>query len=265
MNLLIASSRGGGLDKLIEPGLKMVSHIKPGGTLSQLEDIIKKSVPSPRPLHTEQTHIYIIAGIPDITHKIHGDTHTPKYTECIYTGKKEETIEEIKQKMENIQTTIESKNAKPIFCTITNINISHYNNHLLKTKKTNTLHHSQQYDAMQEDITYIIDQLNHHIKRVNYANKVSTPFLHSAVRTRKGNKKKKYFYSDNWDRLYDGIHATTNTRKQWAKTLSRSITLNRKGGSIHSEPTSTKRKPSFSSDDEIKSPKRAWRRERNLE
>ena len=97
----------------------------------------------------------------------------------------------------------------------------------------------------------------HHTSTVSYAPKRET------------RKHSKFFYTDNWGGLSDGVHGTYDTRLKWAKCRSNSINLNRGTNSklkhrIDME-TNNKRKHStdnISSDDEPHSPKRSWRRDR---
>jgi lysophospholipase L1-like esterase len=143
--------------------------------------------------------------------------------------------------------------AKPIFCTIANINITKYNHQLLHSNKTHSLLHTHNYPTMQEQINTIIDTINTYIKQTNIENKVSTPFCHSAIKTRKGNKRK-YYYTDNWDGLWDGLHATRETRNKWAKSISQAIK--------HNRATHTHKHTHESSENEEPEKKRAWRNER---
>ena len=154
------------------------------------------------------------------------------------------------------------------------MNIKLYNEHLLKTHQTHTLHHTANYHKMQPLIDNIIDQVNYYIIGKNIINKVSTPYFHSVIRTKKGNKRKhsKFFYTNNWGGLSDGVHGTYDTRLKWAKCPSNSIDLNRGTNNKHkhsteNRETNNKRKHSTdnrSSDDELHSPKRSRRRERTL-
>jgi len=278
MNFLFASSRGAGLHAKVDPSHRLISHVKPGGTIEQLEILASKCIPPPH-LYKETPHAYLLAGIPNITQKIKGNNNGSKYTECIYTNKPENTIQDIKEKIDNFEKTIKEKKAIPIFCTITSISIALYNQHLLKTNKTSELKHSHNYPQMQTEIDDIIYKINYYLIGKNIANKVSTPYLHSATRTKKGNKNrttKTYFYSDNWDRFTDGLHANDETKTKWAQGISRAIELNRGGQKktpapkpsstnittlTHSPSPQRKRKQSSSSEEAF-SPKRSWRRER---
>ena len=260
MNFLLATSRGGGIETLMDRDTHITNLTYPGATLDRLNNIAKHNITYST--HGNPTHIYILAGIPNITHKI--KHHYPRtYTECIYTGNKEQTVLMIKDKFSTIAKTINDKGGKPIFCTITNTNIAHYNNSLLASRKTHTLKYSHRYDTMQADITYIIDELNYYLRQVNKENKVSTPFCHGAIRTKKG-KTGKHYYTDNWEGLRDGVHATLDTRKKWAKNISHAIRLNRNLPKP-TQTTTQKRKQSTSdSEEECKSPKRAWKKERGV-
>ena len=271
MNILIASSRGGGLDRHVESHIHVESYVHPGANIDRLTRIVKHKIPPPY-LNTTPTHVYLLTGIPDITQKIKGGSHHKPYTEYIYTGNTRVTVSNIKDKLDQFEKAVKDKKATPIFCTITNMNIQLYNEHLLKTHKTHTLHHTANYHKVQPLIDTIIYQVNYYIIGKNIANKVSTPYFHSVIRTKKGNKRKhsKFYYTDNWGGLSDGVHGTYDTRLKWAKCLSNSIDLNRGTNSklkhsIDNMETNNKRKHStddISSDDEPHSPKRSWRRDR---
>lgn len=251
MNYLLATSRGGGVEKLMPKDTPIKSCVIPGGTYNMLGNRLAEIIPPPT-LSGAPTHIYILAGIPDITHKVHHHS-IHHHTECIYTDNPTDTLNTVKSKIDMISNKVDSLGAKPIFCTITNINVSKYNEHLLHSNKTSTLLHKHQYKDMQEKINTIIDNANKYIREKNRANALSTPFCHSAIRKRMGTKKKHY-YTDDWEGLWDGVHATPQTRTKWANTISAAIRLNRVGKKRKTSDTLTS--------DEEKSPKRAWRRDR---
>ena len=122
-----------------------------------------------------------------------------------------------------------------------------------ETKRKNhktTLHPALQHNA-DTQVEKIIDQVNNYITGKNIKHQVSTPYCHSAIKTRKG--RTKHFNTNNWEGLYDGVHASQETTQKWANSINTSIKYNR-----------TYRKctlPSDSEDDTTKSPKRSWRRE----
>ena len=257
MNILLASSRGVGLASLVgkeEPLAKFSSTIiKPGGKLSTLRKEAAKIIPSEN--HCSAIpHVYILAGVPDITTKVSHQQGHRTYTESILIGDTEDKIKHIKDEIDTCEAEIRRRGAKPIFCTISLMNITHYNNFLLNTGRTYELRHEARYNTMQTQIEHIIAKVNTHIRLTNRTNSVSTPFLHSTVLKRHG-KGRRGYYKPDWNTLYDGIHATDTTKEKWANTLTTAISYNRK-------LKQRKRKHS-SSEEEPQSPKRSWLRERD--
>ena len=217
MNILLASSGGHGLKDHL-PDITR-SRVISGAILSQLKDVIKYSnIIS----HTSRpSHVYIIAGIPDITQKLKG----PNYTECIYIGDPDKTIEHIKSNMKALADTTLEHGGTPIFCTITAINITKYNNFLKNTRKTSALKHAQHYPDMQTQIDTIIDSINNHIINTNINSNVSTPWLHKTITYRHG-KVGRAYRKKQWRALYDGLHATNPTKKKWAESINKTISYN---------------------------------------
>ena len=172
MNILLAYSGGHGLKDHLPDIIR--SSVISGATLSQLKDVIKYTNLIP---HTSRpSHIYIIAGVPDIAQKLKG----PNYTDCIYIGDPNNTIERINSHMEALADTVLEHGSTPIFCTITAINITKY------TRKTSTLKHEPHYPDMQTRIDTIIESINDHIINTNIHSDVSTPWLHKTITYRHG-------------------------------------------------------------------------------
>ena len=178
MNILIASSRGGGLDRHVESHIHVESYVYPGANIDRLTQIVKHKIPPPY-LNTTPTHVYLLTGIPDITQKIKGGSHHKPYTECIYTGNTRVTVSNIKDKLDQFEKAVKDKKAIPIFCTITNMNIQLYNEHLLKTHKTHTLHHTANYHKMQPLIDTIIYQVNYREKHCKQSQHTILPQCHT--------------------------------------------------------------------------------------
>ena len=252
MNILLASSRRVGTKEVMdkEYPLRMPkATVRPGASLIRLNHIAKTELILPRHTSTP-THVYIITGIPDITVKLN-ERYPRKYTECIYRGDPITTVNSFKLNMNTLADTLTKLGATPIFCTIPGTNIRKYNNFLHNIRhKTCELRHESQYDAMQSNVDDIILQLNEHIKKTNISKGQATPCLHTAIRKRRG----KGYYVFDWEGLYDGIHATDNTRAEWAKSLNRAIEINRgfNKGTKRAAPPHTN----------TTSPKRSWKNER---
>ena len=152
MNVLLAPSRGCDLKDLTPKEVPLTARVISGGSLKKLNSIAKSSpsIASPR-FSTTPTHVYIMAGIPDITEKLHGPHN---YTEYIYNNTPQSTIQNIKNDMQEIANTIISRGAKPIFGTIAPINILKYNTFLKEKCKTSMLKHTHQYDELYTGTTY---------------------------------------------------------------------------------------------------------------
>ena len=256
MNILLATSRGGGLETLIK-GKNTINknHVILGAPLSKLTERATTIIP---PRHTTilPSHVYILAGVPDISKKIKG-RKGQKYTECIYTDTPDNTIASLITAINTCADTIKGQGATPIFCTITDINIKDYNTHLLKEGKTLHLHHTHQYENMQASVEFITVNVNNHIITINKENGVSTPFLHMAIKQRRG-QKPNHYYKTIWNRLKDGVHGTYKTRKLWADSISSAIKINR-------GEKKRKRDSGLNEDDEVLSPKRSWKKERQVQ
>ena len=249
MNVLLATSRGYDLKDKTPKEVPLTARVISGGSLKKLNSIAKSSpsIASPR-FSTTPTHVYIMAGIPDITEKLHGPHN---YTECIYNNTPQSTIQNIKMDMQEIANTIISRGAKPIFGTIAPINILKYNTFLKEKRKTSMLKHTHQYDDMQQKVDHIITELNEHIKMTNSTNDLATPFFHMDI-TKRHSKGGRGYRTIHWDNLYDGLHATQHTKQKWANTLKSAIDRNR---------GINKRKAPFSPT-HTNSPKRSWKNER---
>ena len=258
MNTLLAASRGIGLDKLVGKTIREASfsssHIMPGATIRELTEELDKIIP--QTIHTSDIpHIYIMAGVPDITTLAKGKKGGRLYRECIYTGDTGDKIEYIKREIDHCDNEITRRGARPIFCTITHMNIGKYNHFLLEKGRTTELKHEHNYSTMQTQVDHIIAHINTYIRNTNRKNRVSTPFCHSTVMKRHG-KKPRGYYKPDWEALYDGIHGTDQTKEKWGHTLETAISLNRR-------LRKPKRKlQASSSEDETLSPKRSWLRER---
>ena len=104
------------------------------------------------------------------------------------------------------------------------------------------LRFSNQYEKMQDDINTVVDSVNQYILQLNIKTRVSTPFLHHTVMERRGRKGNRY-YIYRWELYYDGLHASNELKDEWAKVISKAITLNER----------------LEDSDKEGSPKRSWK------
>ena len=144
--------------------------------------------------------------------------------------------------MNKCQSLILKRKALPVFSTIPKFNLTKYNNSLLTEGKTSDLRFSNQYEKMQDAINTVVDSINDYILQLNIKTRVSTPFLHHTVMERRGRKGNRY-YIYKWELYYDGLHASNELKDEWAKVISKAITLNER----------------LEDSDEEGSPKRSWK------
>ena len=186
MNILIAASRGGCLTSMIR-GYNVIQDVSPGASLRELTGKAIARIPPPG-CSNNKTHVYIMAGIPDITDKHTSQNRHYRYTECTYTEHSNDTITRSKKEINHCKDTIMAAGAIPILCTITHVSIADYNNHLLKGGKTTILHHQAHYTDMQIKLKATMNEISHYIDTTNHIINMSTPMCHSTIRHRRGRK-----------------------------------------------------------------------------
>ena len=250
MNILIATSRGGGIkSRMPRNEHRVMSRVYPGARIKTLTSKADKILKNLR-CNTRDTHVYIMGGINDVTHKIRGWN----YTEVIYTEEPHKTITRIIKDIDDCAEKIKSHGAKPIFSTIAACDIARYNTHMLEDKHwTHTLKHTDKYEDMQTRLEQTVEEVNKYIIHINQSTSTSTPFTHSIVHKRRG--KRPHYYKWDYKMLWDGVHGTEKTKQGWAHCISKAIQTNRKR-QTQSLDTDT--------DEESKSPKRSWKVERRF-
>jgi len=246
MNILVASSRGGGLARRITKH-QVKCRVTSGGKISELT---KEAVTLIPPVHRYRlkTHVYIMAGLPDITVKTKSTHQGEIYTEVTYTEDIQDTVNRVTNEIKIGEEKIKEAGATPIFCTITSCSIESYNQHLLTSGSTKHLLHQNSYKEMQSNLESAIKEVNAFIISTNNANNISTPYCHSVIHRRRGAKKN--YFKWVYENLWDGVHGTDNTKEGWANCISCAIKANR------TEDTSES--------DECKSPKRSWQQEKRI-
>ena len=120
MNILVATSRGRDLNSLIPTTThKVTCRVYPGAGIPKLTSEATKILQNPAYI-TQDTHIYIMGGINDITEKLKG----PNYTEIVYTHDTDETANKVINYLETCSTQIRTHGAKAIFTTLTSCDIA---------------------------------------------------------------------------------------------------------------------------------------------
>ena len=245
MNIIIATSRGGGLEsRLRNPTYPTRVYVEPGWTLESLAELAISHLPR-LSKSDEKTHVYFFAGYCDITQRL--KSKHPKYDEITYTEDPEITMARISNIIHSVDRRIKNAGAIPIFSTIVPAKLRKWNLHRLNKNFTTTLCHISDYPSMQSKLHTAIDLINNEITNVNSQNSMSTPYLHSQIKRQVGSKensKIKYYYNH----LHDGVHADARTKDKWGKSLLRVIGYNR---------------VKTPQPDITESPKRSWKQETN--
>ena len=70
-----------------------------------------------------------------------------------------------------------------------------------------------------------IDMINKHIIAMNQSTSSSTPYTHSIIYKRRGQRPS--YYKWIYTLLEDGVHGTLQTKKGWAHCISKAIVANR--------------------------------------
>ena len=76
---------------------------------------------------------------------------------------------------------------------------------------------------MQYSLISAIHQINNNIVQINSSNGVTTPHLATTVMDNRPNQRPRVHYT----RLRDGVHATKDLKKKWAKKMHKSMSTNR--------------------------------------
>ena len=236
MNYLVANSRGTGLRDLIPKSQFQKVLYRPGAKFRNLCDLaisIHNQSNSP-----DNTHVYILAGITDITDKI----KSGNYQEVVFKDQIEIAISKVMNTIRTTKTRLEKHKIKVIFCTVSTMNIDKWNTTRLNQKKTSHLNYTSQYQNMQSNLNKALDAINSQIVEINRESNFHTPLVHKAVKHPKG--KGKFIFKYNW--LVDGVHGNSKAQAQWANSVVTAAVKNR----ISEQ------------DDNTNEPKRGWRYER---
>ena len=242
MDIVVASSRGRGLEGLLPSGTTLRWESSAGYQVLRNKALALLPPPNSQ---KERPHVYFLCGVCDITEKI--GKKRDQYAECLFTKDSAHVIENIKNEIALCRSSVIRRGGLPIFATIPRLNLCIYNNSLLSKKYTKHLLHSDKYPEMQTQINEIIDKINIYICETNRNLEVSIPFLHTTIMKRSG-KKGRTHYRYLWNLFEDGLHAGIELNKLWAESLTIAMGKNREKEQIN--------------DDEMRSPKRSWRQEK---
>ena len=186
MDVILASSRGEGLEELIRPKHPSPNHLFIRSTCSanlhllttQAIDIISKSK------NPSNHHIYIIGGYCDlneiIQHKI-AIHRNVRYLEFVFVEQPEAAVSRITGRLETTSQIIANHNAKPILYTIPSPSLHAWNYTRLLQHKTAMLEHFRQYPSMQQHMIKSPLTINTNIIGINKKYGSYTPKLADTI------------------------------------------------------------------------------------
>ena len=221
--IVMASSRGKGLGAYLPEGT-LVS-VSDGATLGDLQEAAKEFLPPPSGLACGyRYHMYFLCGVPNITRLV--KCSKEHYRECIYDEDPLVTAERYLAELGGCQKDMMAKGVLPVFCSITKVNLYHYNQSFINKKWTSSLKYQDQYPIMQGNLDRAIDLINSHITKTNKKIGVATPYLNQAIIERRGPTNARY-YIYKWELMTDGLHPKKDKLcPKWGAIMSRAMAKN---------------------------------------
>ena len=134
-----------------------------------------------------------------------------------------QAVHRVTQSIHSVSESMTKIHATPIFCTIPPCSFRIWNSHRLNKGNTSYLLHFNHYEDMQYSLISAIHQINSNIVQINSSNGVTTPHIATTVMDNRPDQRPRVHYS----RLRDGVHATNELKKKWAKKMHKSMTSNR--------------------------------------
>ena len=216
--IIVGSSRSGCLNELADRNTRVIT--KGGGKILDLAQLAIEAI-----AEKPADFVYFVAGLPDTTSRLQRKFRLlntkQKYEEFVFTEDPhlaELRVTGIIQKAEEIIT---SKNAIPVFSTITPFSIDHWNHHRLRKHYTSYLTYFNNYPQQQEHLHTAINAININIRNINRANSVLTPKPSSLIAyKRRGHWRYRY------GKLGDGTHTNIKIKAKWVKIYKETIEKN---------------------------------------
>ena len=239
-NIIMATSRGGGVEGYFKGDTQTQVHTHPGAKMAYLTQLAIPHIHRIRHTTSKPIHVYFLAGLCDVTRKDTDKAHKHRgkwvghYEEVTYTETTQQTVTRMRAQLQNTTSQIKEAGAIPCFCTIAPCNISTWNHHRLAYRRTTHLIHYKHYEGMQEQLHKTIAEMKGHIVGQNRENNMFTPRMADPIfRKKDKNRTPRPFYN-NLD--IDGVHATPDTNRVWVAALRQAIQINR-GGTLTAQPS----------------------------
>ena len=234
MDVILATSRGKApLESLIRENLNCPDQLyveaRPGAQMGILEDRARELLRTMDCDATQEHHVYIMAGLCDMTTRIKDHYFDPRgrrsiYEEWIFPESPAQAVPRLAATIDSIITIIKSQNARPCIMTIAPMSLVSWNNIRLNQHKTTHLIHHNQYSDMQHHLNQTTLQINKYIIQRNKENNMITPKIATYIIQNPGKGKPHRFH---YSRLQDGVHPKECVVQKWADHISSTINTNR--------------------------------------
>ena len=259
MNIIVASSRGKGMELLADPPYNYI-RVRSGEKILDLAEVAIKIISDNyhRIDPADPICVYFLAGLPDTTsmikqfYRLNGMNCC--YQEVTFPESPDQAYLRITDIIQAASDRIKSFHAIPVFATYAPSSLSVWNRTRLLQHKTSHLNHFSQYPTMQENLITTIDRINNQIFAIYSKENVITPNLaelivykrQSALRVRYG-------------KLKDGVHVNSKVKNAWITILTNIMAKNELNfhSSVPAIPPTLPLPSSSESDSDIEE-KRNW-------
>ena len=215
--LILCDSRGFGLQEKINttnPHTFVVRSVSSAGLVMAATNFLSTII------EMKPEYVIIAAGICEVTLK---NTTTKKYT--VRCTEVEEAVQLYVDAMNEAKSLIQdvSQGTRVIFNPVTGVDLEDYNSKNRKGLEGPALeeyHNNKCIHPMQDTLNKTVIAINQKIAKVNYENKVATPW--SATLVHKHEKGNKYYH--HYQYLADGCHLLDECKLFWAEKFQKAVT-----------------------------------------
>ena len=223
MNFIIGDSRVRGLKDTVSNLQFTEVWSRPGAKISDVFEMVEGVTVLHHGAENSRSHIYIIVGICNLTDRL--KDHRKKYEEVIFNKiKYYESKEKIKNELIELAKYAIKQYSAVIFCTIYPMNLSTWNHHRLKSRRTSYLQFESQYSEMQSDLEKAVCDFNQFIIKMNAETGLATPMLNRDFLRNRSKGRKEPRYCD----LHDGCHPNVALNEKFKVTLNAACKRNEK-------------------------------------
>lgn len=224
--VVVGDSRINNFDCYQQPkDFNIIYVIQRGAKVNQLKDKTLQTLQAVGIGKDCQVEIKLCAGINEFLSREHHEGG-------IETKLSDINVHDIVHKFISFKTDVKSiyLNAQVSFATVPHMSFEKYRMHCIKNKTLSKPKYStEENQAFQKSLNTKVNEVNKLLIAENTKNSAKTVFLHSDIckshTKRKGrNKRKVSQLSYHFGRLYDGLHACSETKRKWFEKIIASFT-----------------------------------------